>query len=429
MCAWRNTNLINKPEISIGNKIVTSANPVWDLVGETGVPISNDHTPCGYWFSSPATLTQPERVRYGRLYGSGYNHQYQLGLEVIIPLYVTSFTLSETTKTFVKVITGGMYSTFALASDNTLWYVGQDGGGQSGLGTSPTIIQNWTQVPGSWMDISTSSGSAFSLGIKTDGTLWGAGLNNSYQIGLPLTSNYNTFTQIGTSTKWRVVECGKGVYSMAINDDGDLFATGWNYEGNTGLGASATEFTWVNNIEHAARISLGHATTAVLDTSGKLWVVGSNWNGQFGLGDITARTVFTEVSSAGSEIIDFCMGMNSGQAPAGVLFIIKSNGTLWAAGCNSYNIMGIPDTANKLNFEQIGTDTWDRISSKGNSVLGLKTNGTLWGCGLNAYGELGLGDQVAVTEFTQVGTDIWNELSCGNSHSIAINWSGDVVWV
>jgi len=427
---WTNTKPIHKTTYDVGNKIVDKDNPVWDMHGQTGVPLGTKHSPCGYWYGKDYTAQQAGKINYGQLYGAGYNMNYQLGFGTA---YSTQNTFLQTgsDRYFTKAVTSSNNNqhSFALATDNTLWCVGQNHQGQLGLGDL-TVRQVWTQVPGLWQDIAISPYYAFSVGVKLDGTLWSTGLNNDGQLGLNDEVNRNIFTQVGTSTKWRKVDCG-ATYTMAINDDGNLFATGFPYQGALGLGDTTKrdEFTWVSTVSGVDRVSCGYYTTAILKTDGSLWVTGSNSDGQQGLGNTTPRTTFTNVPDGGTGIIDFCMGQNNNTAYGGILFIIKSDRTLWAAGSNLNNIMGIEgdDLSDKLNFVQLTGTNWDKIHSKDYSVLGLKYDGTMWGCGINTFGELGLGDLVARTAFEQIGTDLWLSVHTDRS-SMAIRWNGTYVW-
>lgn len=428
---WTNKKPINKTTYNIGNAIVSKDNPVWDMNGQTGIPITARHDPCGYWYGKEAAPSQATRKNYGQLYGAGNNSSYQLGFGTAYQ-YQQTFLQTGGDKFFIKAVTSSNNNqhSFALSSDHTLWCVGNNGAGQLGLGDL-VERQVWTQVPGLWQDIAISPYYAFSVGVKIDGTMWSTGYNNYGQLGLNDEVDRNIFTQVGTSTKWRKVDCGS-FYTMAINDDGNLFATGDSYQGATGLGYGAgkeKEFTYVSTVAGVDRVSCGYYTTAILKTDGSLWVTGSNNDGQFGLGNTTARTTFGNVAAAGSGIIDFCMGWNNNTAYGGVLFIIKSDRTLWAAGSNLNNIMGIAgdDLSDKLNFVQLAGTGWDKIHSKDTSVLGIKTDGTMWGCGKNNYSELGLGDLVARTSFEQIGTGLWQSVHTDRS-SMAINWDGTYYW-
>lgn len=92
-------------------------------------------------------------------------------------------------------------------------------------------------------------------------------------------------------------------------------------------------------------------------------------------------------------------------------FGIKSNGTLWGWGDNTYNVLLLGDEVIESGVPiQIGTDTnWKEVSEIGlNGFLAIKTNGTLWAHGRNQNGCLGLAFASPVnttTVITQIGTD------------------------
>ena len=69
---------------------------------------------------------------------------------------------------------------------------------------------------------------------------------------------------------------------------------------------------------------------------------------------------------------------------------LKTDGTLWAWGYNSYGGLGDGTTAHKSSPVQIGTATdWAQISAGDYHTVALKTDGTLWAWGYNYYGRIG----------------------------------------
>jgi alpha-tubulin suppressor-like RCC1 family protein len=73
-----------------------------------------------------------------------------------------------------------------------------------------------------------SAGYNFSIGIKTDGTLWawGAGANGS--LGVGTLTNKNVPTQIGTATNWQTINAGGG-HNFAVKTDGTLWVWGGEF--------------------------------------------------------------------------------------------------------------------------------------------------------------------------------------------------------
>jgi len=80
--------------------------------------------------------------------------------------------------------------------------------------------------------------------------------------------------------------------------------------------------------------------------------------------------------------------------------MIKSDGTLWYWGQNSYGCAGLDEgdhsTHKYSSPVQVGSDTdWAQCSIGelgGEMAAFVKTDGTLWTCGRNVYGQLGHGD-------------------------------------
>jgi hypothetical protein len=91
-----------------------------------------------------------------------------------------------------------------------------------------------------------SAGQKFSMGIKSDGTLWGWGLNSFGQLGDGTTVSQSLPEQIGTATNWQSVSCG--YYSVAaLRTDGSLWTWGDNSygqlcNGNASVTSSATPY-------------------------------------------------------------------------------------------------------------------------------------------------------------------------------------------
>ena len=220
---------------------------------------------------------------------------------------------------------------------------------------------------------SVSAGGSHTLGIKTGGTLWAWGRNNSGQLGTTgVPSTWSTIPlQVGTGSNWKTVSAGNA-HNVALKTDGTLWTWGRNLAGQLGNG-SATN----SNIP----IQIGTAT---------------DW----------------QFISAGDEYI----------------LAIKSNGTLWAWGDNTYGQLGDNTTINKSVPTQIGTDTnWLLVSAGTNHTLATKTNGTLWAWGRNNTGQLGDNTTVNKTIPTQIGLDTnWQNIMASILHSVATKSDGSL---
>jgi len=270
-------------------------------------------------------------------------------------------------------------------------------------------------------------GEDHSMAIKSDGTLWAAGNNYWGQLGLgDDIGECHVFTQVGTDNDWIQVTCGR-FHSVAIKSDGTIWSTGYNHEGQLGLGNITHQnvFTQVGTNNDCIQVTCGGHFTLILKSDGTIWSTGKNYDGQLGLGDGgigTDRNIFTQESSLSTDWIMVDGGSNHTIA-------LKSDGTIWSTGGNYYGQLGLGtdgNWTNKYNFTQeIGFNNWKQIACGAHFSIVIKSDGTLWGTGRNRDGQLGLGDEMKRNIFTQIGTDTdWVYIFCSVQHSMAIKSNG-----
>jgi alpha-tubulin suppressor-like RCC1 family protein len=167
----------------------------------------------------------------GTLWSWGLGSNGQLGLgnttSYSSPKQIGSLTA------WLKGAAGG-YNAFVIKTDGTIWTWGRASFGSLGLGnltnySSPKQIGALTD----WAEISNVNGTG-GLAVKTNGTLWSWGYNNSGQLGLGNTTNYSSPKQVGALTSWSKPR-GFGNSGYAIKTDGTLWSWGRNAEGQLGL--------------------------------------------------------------------------------------------------------------------------------------------------------------------------------------------------
>ena len=195
-----------------------------------------------------------------------------------------------------------------LKNDGTLWGCGNNQYGQLGLGDT-TNRNTFTQITANADDIkSVYCGWNHTLILKNDGTLWGCGQNNFYELGLEDTANRNIFTQIATNVdNIKEIYCGTN-HTFILENDGTLWGCGRNDYGQLGLGDNnnRTTFTQITtNTNNIKEIYCGYDHTIILKNDGTLWSTGYNGDGRLGLGDTNSRYTFTQVITNADNIKSF----------------------------------------------------------------------------------------------------------------------------
>ena len=189
-------------------------------------------------------------------------------------------------------VSAGNTHTVAVTTNGQLWAWGNTVNGQLGCGhdggirTSPFRIgtaTNWASV---------SAGSAHTVAVRTDGTLWawGSRADGRTGLGTPVTGNTFIPTQVGTATNWATVSAGVN-HTVAVRMDATLWAWGNNASGQLGDG-TITQHTSPVQIGTAtdwALVSVGASYTVSVREDG-VWAWGLNTNGQLGDNSTTTRS-------------------------------------------------------------------------------------------------------------------------------------------
>jgi alpha-tubulin suppressor-like RCC1 family protein len=323
-----------------------------------------------------------------------------------------------------QVSTGGAaYSnqTAAIKTDGTLWSWGYNAYGQLGdntvaLRSSPvqTIAfgTNWKQV---------ACGHRHTAAIKTDGTLWTWGINTYGALGDNTRTHRSSPVQtVAFGANWKQVSCGES-YTAAIKTDGTLWLWGYNYYGSLGDNTRTYRSSPVQTVAFGTnwkQVSCGRSTVGAIKTDGTLWLWG--YNGYGVLGDNT-----TINRSSPSQTVAF--GTNWKQVSGGYqnTAAIKTDGTLWCWGWNYYGSLGDNTSTSRSSPVQTITfaTNWKSVNSSDSYTAAIKTDGTLWLWGRNSYGSLGddTTNNRASPVQTFIGGNLWKSLASGSSpHTFAI---------
>ena len=301
---------------------------------------------------------------------------------------------------------------------NKAFIVGNGTNGTSGLNQNADHSSP-IQLPGQWNVVLFEESNGFhSMGVRADNTLWTWGSNSYGQLGINLPSNNNRSSPTQIPGSWKSgfgeITCSRQ-FCGAIKTDGTLWMWGNNGAYNEGkLMINDTNDrsspTQVGTDTTWSKVSLGNRTSMALKTDGSLWVAGSNSYGLLGLNQI-AYALPQDASNKKISSPTQIPGTWADIPQLGYIarYGIKTDGTLWSWGNNVNGALGLNSTTVLLYSSpcQIGTDTtWSKMSygNPRNRQAAIKTDGTMWIWGSNADG--GLGQNQALAQLTATSSPV-----------------------
>jgi alpha-tubulin suppressor-like RCC1 family protein len=321
-----------------------------------------------------------------------------------------------------------------IKTDNTLWAWGNSIT-QQAFNVAPSVASPVLIPGGDWGQYVRRAYNSFasdeggqSLALREDKTLWGWGKNHS---GLLLTAPFFVASpvQISSSTDWQSISISAKFASQAaaIKENGTLWTWGDNEDGALGLNLdsatlpSASSPTQVGTLSDWAQVSCAQNNMILaLKTNGTLWGWGAE---SYVLGTIDPVGI-----SDRSSPVQIGSASNWTQVSVGFDFAlaIRSDGTLWTWGLNSDGQLGRGNRTNTLAPLQLGTLTnWKAVAAGIRASYAIRADGTLWAWGSNFDGELGTNNIISRSSPVQVGSlNTWGKISAGDSFAIAQQRNG-----
>ena len=280
-----------------------------------------------------------------------------------------------------KQVSGGTGHTAAIKTDGTLWIWGSNNSGTLGINDAGSTLNRSTPVTTfaggtDWKQV--SCGTYFTAAIKTDGTLWTWGDNNTASLGINNTSMRCTpVTTFAGGTNWKQVAGGDDI-TVAIKTDGTLWTWGYNNQGQLGINSAGafnpkrcTPVQTLTGGTNWKQVSCGYYHTTAIKTDGTLWTWGRNESGQLGVNDTNTRCTPVTTFTGGTNWKQVAGGRSS------FISAIKTDGTLWNWGGNSYGQLGINNTSMRCTPVQTfaGGTNWKQVSSAAYTTVAV-TSGT-----------------------------------------------------
>jgi alpha-tubulin suppressor-like RCC1 family protein len=152
---------------------------------------------------------------------------------------------------------------------------------------------------------------------------------------------------------------------------------------------------------------------------------GLNNTSQLGDGTTTSRSRYGDIG-AGNDVVQVAAGYGS---PSGHGLAVRSGGTVWAWGANSFGQLGDGTTTSRSAPAQVpGLTGVTQVAGGCNHSLALRSDGTVWAWGGNGVGQLGRGtitDHEA-TPAQVTGLAGITKISAGCGFSLALRSDGTV---
>jgi alpha-tubulin suppressor-like RCC1 family protein len=297
-----------------------------------------------------------------------------------------------------------------------------------------------------------SAGTAYSMALMSDGTIWAWGKNSNGQLGDGTTTARSFPTRVvetdGEGALIGVVGISAGNnHSLALLADGAVRAWGYNNTGQLGDGAIESSFvpiqvrgsggngnlTGVIGIApHSGQFSL------VLGEDGTAWTWGYNSNGVLGQNHSLIGE-FYPVQVKGPRGDNLLTGLKAVSTGTYHAMGLHQDGTVWSWGSNSNGQLGNGNKESKPFPVQViapeGVDALKNVvalSAGAYHSLALLEDGTVWAWGDNSHGQLGTSSIPFSYTPVQVGSTEGNFLSditaisAGYQFSLALKADGTV---
>lgn len=379
----------------------------------------------------------------GKVWAWGYNGYGQLGNNTTTqsnnPVQVKSDLKG------VIDIAAGQYHSVALRVDGTVWTWGRNNSYQLGDNTNTTRVVPVQMLHSAGNPVTDgvqiTALNATTMVLKDNGTVWGAGLNSSGQIGLNnLTTNITYATQTrdtaGTGYLGNIISIKGGInHTLALTKDGKVYAWGLNSSGQLGddtttnrtVPVLSKDSTGTEDNSNIYSIGSGSMASHSLAITKDGFV--QNWGSNSGmqLGDsIVTRTLLPiyimsklklserqinlnvdETRTVTAEIESFNLFRLSIDESEEVVFTsmnpniasVDSNGKITGHSIGITKIIASNPKYNKVAVLDVsvlstGSIVTPKVSNGANHTVALKADGTVWTWGSNTYGQLGNGSNV-----------------------------------
>jgi alpha-tubulin suppressor-like RCC1 family protein len=259
--------------------------------------------------------------------------------------------------------------------------------------------------------------------------LYSWGLNNYGQLGDGTTANIAFTKHIFEEKGICINSVSAGLsFSLAVTDNGQVFAWGYNENGQLGDGTTANRYVPVSVVSGSKirMVSAGRHHSLAVTEDGDVLAWGCNEHGRLGDGTMANRYLPISVTSGiGSKVKTVSAGGHHS-------LTVTENGEVFSWGYNAYGQRGDGTTTDKPDPLQIRDFSFLKlkivaVAAGGNHSMALTDKGQVWVWGYNGCGQLGDGTTTNYHRPVVVrGLEGVIAIAAGDNHCLALLDDGRV---
>ncbi len=339
---------------------------------------------------------------------------YYSSLRAFLFVAVLLFNINLLGQIGIKDCANGFHHSLLIGWNDSLYVFGENTKGQCG---DASILHIYATQSSNVKSLGVGAGYNYSFYIKTDSTIMASGSNTNGELGIGNNTDKNVWTalNIATSVHFKQVAASSD-HALAVTGNGLVYAWGDNQKGEIGDNTTTqkTSPTLVLkavgvNLSNIKKVAAGSPDndnntgghSLALANDGTLWAWGLNANGQLGNNSTTNTKMAVQVVGIGgtgflANVIDIAASGSSSYA-------LLSDSTVVSWGENSSGQLGDGSTSKRSFPNRVKINSTTNITSVkqitassaalSDDVLAmLKSDGRIWNVGANNRGQLGTGN-------------------------------------
>lgn len=247
-----------------------------------------------------------------------------------------------------------------------------------------------------------SGGDMHSVAVNVDGSIWTWGNNDHGQLGDGTKINKYKPIVVKGLPKVTKVAAG-GDHTLALDEDGNVWAWGNDEYGQLGVGdGNSNKYRSypikINSINNIIDISAGEDFSLAVRNDGTVWAWGYNAHGQLGNGNTTESSIPLQVTLQDGSYLSDIKSVSAGQEHSAA---VSNGGNIYVWGYNFFGQLGTGNVGySKASYSDIieksplnknlnipyatlaEINNADQVECGSNHTIVIKKDGSIYGCGL-----------------------------------------------